>query len=76
MKTVLLRAALALALHASVHAEDDVPFPLGGLGGKAFQTEGSSLLRVTEVTAGGHHAWITRGRTCHGQAQPQRRVAA
>ena len=34
-------------------AEDDVPFPLGSLGGKAFQAEGSSLLKVTEVTAGG-----------------------
>jgi membrane-associated protease RseP (regulator of RpoE activity) len=53
MKPVILRAALALLCVASSHAEDDVPFPLGTLGGKAFQTEGSSLLRVTEVTAGG-----------------------
>jgi hypothetical protein len=53
MKSVILRAAMALAVCSSLHAEDDVPFPLGGLGGKAFQTVGSILLRVTEVTAGG-----------------------
>ena len=53
MKSVILRAAMAFAVCSLLQAEDDVPFPLGSLGGKAFQTEGSSLLRVTEVTAGG-----------------------
>ena len=53
MKSSIARGLLALLAVSSLHAEDDVPFPLGSLGGKAFQSEGSSLLRVTEVTAGG-----------------------
>jgi hypothetical protein len=53
MRFPIPRAALALVACSSLSAEDDVPFPLGALGGKALQTEGSSLLRITEVTAGG-----------------------
>jgi hypothetical protein len=52
----LLVAFLLSTLTADLMAqseEDIAPFPLGPIGGTAYQKTGSSLLRVTEITAGG-----------------------
>lgn len=50
----LLPLAAALAFtQGTIHADDADAFPLGSLGGKALQSPGTSLLRITAVTSGG-----------------------
>ena len=60
MKPYLLFLSILLlgfCPRATAQLEQDLlPFPLGPLGGKAYQEKGTSLLRITEVTPGGRAA--------------------
>ena len=48
---------LGFCSRATAQSQQDLlPFPLGTLGGKAYQEKGTSLLRITEVTPGGRAA--------------------